>query len=280
MAPRIAVIIPTYNDGHLAKEAVASLRGSEEIELVVIDDGSTDPDALRALDELRADHVNVVRQENQGLGPTRMNGLRLTSAPYIFPLDADDLAIPSSLSRMASVLDQNPQASFVWGDFEVFGSYDGFYRAPDRFDPYLLTWCNPYPVCSMYRRDALVAVRGWEVILQGQGYEDWDVWLKFAESGHTGLYLGAPAYRRRLLPGRMLSSARRGPVHRALLREIRSRHSDLYARRRQLARESGYGPLQCFLLATAFMARSYTPVWLESVAQRTMHRYMQIRRKS
>src|SRR4051812_7174454 len=97
MAPRVAVVIPCHDDGPLAVEAVDSvLREVEEVELVVVDDGSTAPETQEALDGLRARGVRVLRQDNAGLGAARMAGVGATTAPYVFPLDSDDLLEPGA----------------------------------------------------------------------------------------------------------------------------------------------------------------------------------------
>src|SRR5271157_5917686 len=94
--PRIAVIIPCYNDGALAAEAVTSVQAAD-VEVVVVDDGSTDTDTRRVLDDLAGPGVTVVHQDNAGLSAARMAGVRATTAPYIYNLDADDLAAPGAL---------------------------------------------------------------------------------------------------------------------------------------------------------------------------------------
>src|SRR5689334_15482708 len=114
---RVAVIVPCFNDGELVTEAVATARACPEpVELVVIDDGSTDPGTLATLDALEADGVRVVHQANTGLPGARMAGLAATTAPYVFPLDADDLLVGETLPRMADRLDADPGAGVCFGD--------------------------------------------------------------------------------------------------------------------------------------------------------------------
>src|SRR6059058_1411657 len=90
-APRIAVIVPCFNDGELVAEAVSSVIEREPVELVVVDDASSDAGTADVLDRLRREGVPVVRHaRNLGLPAARMTGLRASSAPFVFPLDADD----------------------------------------------------------------------------------------------------------------------------------------------------------------------------------------------
>src|SRR5918999_3665036 len=95
-SPRVAVMIPCFNDGRYVAEAVASVRLQEPTELIVVDDGSTDSATLDVLKGLRGNGVSIVRQPNSGPGPARTHGMQLTTAPYVFPLDADDYLAPGS----------------------------------------------------------------------------------------------------------------------------------------------------------------------------------------
>jgi glycosyltransferase involved in cell wall biosynthesis len=138
-APRVAVVIPCHDDGRTLPDALASLEAEEPHELVVVDDGSTDPDTLRLLDELRTGGVRVIRQENAGPGAARMAGVGATSAPYVFPLDADDVLESGALAALADALDRHPEASAAWGDEPTFGRIEVDVRTPDHLDPWLVT---------------------------------------------------------------------------------------------------------------------------------------------
>ena len=111
---RVAVIIPSHNDAELARDAVASALAEPDVEVVVVDDGSTDPASLQALEQLEADGVRVLRQPNQGPGPARLAGAAATTAPMLFPLDADDTLQPGALTALADALEPHPQAAFAW----------------------------------------------------------------------------------------------------------------------------------------------------------------------
>lgn len=130
MSARLAVIVPCFNDGATLAEAVGSVREREPVELVVVDDGSTDPSTLKALGELRDAGVRVLHRENGGLSAARMTGVQATSAPFIYPLDADDCLMPGALAPMADALERAPKAGFAYGDYEVFGEYHGRWRSP------------------------------------------------------------------------------------------------------------------------------------------------------
>jgi glycosyltransferase involved in cell wall biosynthesis len=266
---RIAVIIPSHDDGHLAEEAVASIRESEPVEIVVVDDATSDPGSLERLEALAATGVQVIRREQSGGPPAaRMTGLAGTSAPFVFPLDSDDLLEPGVLGELADRLEANPSAAFVWGDYTLFGTYEGRYRSPSHFLPWTVTYVNPYPVASLFRRTALEQVGGW----QGPyGYEDWDVWLGFAERGMTGIPAGRVIYRRRLHGDhRVLSGARRR--HGELYAELQRRHPELFARRPELREQERPAPWKRLVYPVLFGRRAVVPFAVEAFLQRTMMR--------
>ncbi|MFN8160914.1 MAG: glycosyltransferase family A protein [Solirubrobacterales bacterium] len=232
-SPRLAVIVPCRDDGPLALEAVASVREAEPVEVIVVDNGSAGAETAAAMEELRGRGVRVVRRPPGSIGEGRMSGLAETGARFAFPLDADDLLLPGSLSRLAAALEAAPGAAVAFGDFELFGRLEGVFRAPRRFDPWALTYANFIPSGSLLRREAVIAAGGWDFL---NGMEDWDLWLKLAEAGWGGARVEGPVYRKRVEGARAQALGRRN--HRRLFAELRRRHAGLFASRRVLARAS------------------------------------------
>ena len=230
---RVAVVVPCYDDP-LVVEAVESARGQDEgHELVVVDDGSRDEAALAALERLSADGVRVVRRENGGLAAARMTGVEETSAPYVFPLDSDDLLEPGILRLLADALQSSPRAGVAWGNVTIFGDFELSLRPATSLDPWKLTFSSEIPGTSLVRRSALLDVGGWTV---KRAYEDWDLWLSFAEAGWEGVYVPAPMLRYRRHGQRMLGDAI--SIHGDLVAEIRGRHPRLWADRHRLRARS------------------------------------------
>ena len=225
--PRVAVVVPCFNDGETLPATLASLQGEERHELVVVDDGSDDPDTLATLTQLAAGGTTVVRRENGGLSAARMTGVEATQAPYVFPLDADDAVVPGALAALADALDATPRVALAWGDIEVWGELTVELAVARSLDPWLLTYLNDVPVASLVRRSALEEVGGWSM---GSGYEDWDLWLALAERGYAGVRVARPTLRYRRRAGRMLDDCT--PQHAALYAKLRSRHGALFAARR------------------------------------------------
>ena len=221
---RVAVIVPSYRDGELAAEAVASIDEDEPVEIVVVDDGSPDDGTRRALDAVTGARV-VRHEQNHGLIATRMTGLAETAAPYVFPLDADDQAAPGALAAMADILDADPRLDVCFGDYVEFGTQNVVRAVPDSLDPYRLAYTNEYPVSALFRRTALDAVDGWRAAgFAEPAYADWNLWIALAESGACGAHLGRGrlTFRKRFHEGRMLDEARRR--HHLMYRDLRRAH--------------------------------------------------------
>ena len=105
----IAVLIPCHDDGATLGEAVESaLRQDVPVQVIVIDDGSTEPGTLALLRRLAGEGIRVLRQDNRGPAPARMTGLHATDAEYALPLDADDRLPPGALRLLRDALGRQP----------------------------------------------------------------------------------------------------------------------------------------------------------------------------
>jgi glycosyltransferase involved in cell wall biosynthesis len=257
------VIVPCYNDGRYLSETLASIREEEPVEVVVVDDASTDQATAGLLTRLEARGIRVVRHaENRGLSAARMTGMEHTAAPYLFPLDADDLLIPGTLGAMADVLDANPALAACYGDHVQFGADQRIIRAPQRLEPYRLAYRNEYPGLSLLRRTALEEVGGWRDVNGEIGYEDWHLWMTLAEHGCRASHVapGTITFERRMHGSRMLAVAdrRHGPMYAAL----RQMHPDLFERLPEYRKASTVGSARSILYPTAYRARPRRGIYL------------------
>jgi glycosyltransferase involved in cell wall biosynthesis len=240
--PRVAVVIPCFDDGATLVETLDSLAHEEAHELVVVDDGSADPATVTTLLEVERTGVAVVRRENGGLSAARMTGVAATTAPYVLPLDADDLLVRGAVAALADALDANPSAMLAWGDIDIFGTFEFTVRTPEHLDPWYLTYLDELPPTPMIRRRALLEAGGWQ--LEGP-YEDWDLWLAFADRGWDGVRIPRTMIRYRRMQPRL--SARGLELHGEIAANLRARHPSLYADRRRLRRTT-HAPRRAQLL--------------------------------
>jgi glycosyltransferase involved in cell wall biosynthesis len=232
--PRVAVVIPCFDDGATLGAAVASVAiQNEPVELVVVDDGSSDPATLALMDAMEAAGTRVVHQANAGLGLARMAGVAATSAPYVLPLDADDLLVPGAVAALADRLDADSRAAAAWGWYQRFGDESTIQPTAPSLDAWQITHQNELPATALLRRAALAETPGWR--LKG-GYEDWDLWMSLAERGWSGTSTGRVVYRYRREGTRMGHEAL--GRHEQIVAELRRLHPDLFAARRRNWRRS------------------------------------------
>jgi glycosyltransferase involved in cell wall biosynthesis len=232
--PRVAVVIPCFDDGATVEEAVRSATAEQEpVELAVVDDGSTDPATLEALARLERGGVHVLRQANAGVSAARMAGLAATSAAYVLPLDADDVLEPGAIALLADRLDADPALAAAWGWYQRFGDESTLQPTAPALDPWHVSHQNELPASALLRRSALAETPGWR--LHGD-FEDWDLWMSLAERGWRGV--GIPQvvyhYRREGTRGAHRAAAR----HAEIVAELRELHPHLFAARRRNWRSS------------------------------------------
>lgn len=227
--PLVSVIVPHYNLAQFLPETLASVRAQTypNIETIVIDDGSTDPEALRLIDSLSEPNLRVVRQENRGLSGARNTGLREARGELVLPLDADDLIAPEFVERAVGALAREPSLAYVTALVGYFRQEPGRFFGgwvPLGLHRDLLPIHNCAGCCmSVFRAAAVRAAGGYAEELTS--YEDWDLYCALAERGERGA----------VIPGFLLHYRLRAD---SLLRtEVRLRRQHLHAR--VLARHPG-----------------------------------------
>ena len=112
-APRVSVLIPTYNRVGLVPGAVASVleQTMEDFEIVVVVDGSTDGTADILRSKFNDARLRIVEQENRGLAQTRKSGVEAARGEFVALLDDDDRCLSRRLELQVRALDACPEAA-------------------------------------------------------------------------------------------------------------------------------------------------------------------------
>src|SRR5262249_28675757 len=139
--PAVSVIIPCYNLGAYLDEAVESVLAQtcRDFEIIVVDDGSTEPQTRAVVDAYDRPGTRVIRAEHAGLAAARNTGIATARGNYLCALDADDRLDPTFLEKTARVLDADPSVTFVSSWLRAFGDEEWEWK-PERCDlPTLLS---------------------------------------------------------------------------------------------------------------------------------------------
>ena len=126
----LSVIVPVYNCTQYIDRCIESIvsQSFKEIELILVDDGSTDNSGVRC-DEWAAkdSRITVIHRENGGLSAARNTGIEHATSEYITFVDADDMITPYLLEPNIKILKQNPDIDLLEYPIEVhFGAPNGY----------------------------------------------------------------------------------------------------------------------------------------------------------
>ena len=209
MRPAVSVLLPARNAGSTVERAVRSiLDGSwSDLELIAVDDGSTD-DTLMRLRHLAVDdaRMKVLSTGGKGLVPALNLALRHAQADdFIARMDADDESLPTRLEKSIATLLRLPALAGVGTQVELFREDQPVSPNLQRFATWLNSLTSPQtlrderfiesPLCHpsvTLRRYALEAVGGWE---DGDFPEDWQLWLKLLDKGFALTCVGEVLHR-------------------------------------------------------------------------------------
>jgi glycosyltransferase involved in cell wall biosynthesis len=230
-APTVSAVVTTYNYGRFLPDALDSVLGQShrELEIVVVDDGSTD-DTADVVGRYADRGVRYVRRPHGGAGRARNAGLEVTSAPLVAFLDADDAWLPDRVEAGLAHLARHPELALVAAHAYACDEQlrpTAVVPAATREQGHMLEQLlvdnvvlNPSSV--LVRRPAIEAAGGFSEIPFG---EDWDTWIEIAKRFPIG-FIDRPLALVRRHSGSV--SPRRGRVRVDVNRAIVERHLSAY----------------------------------------------------
>jgi len=179
--PRVSVVMPAFNAEAFIVEAIASVlaQAHRPLEVIVVDDGSTDSTAALAASFGGA--VRLHRQANAGPPTARNRGLELATGEFVTFLDADDLFTPEMLVRQLARMRRRPDIDIVLGGMRHFedGDPDGASLRQEGEISLQLS-------CGLFRRSVFDTVGRFDPALWQ--CDDWD-WFMRARELRVGLLL-------------------------------------------------------------------------------------------
>lgn len=213
-SPLTSIVIPAYNRADYLPPAVESALAQEgaEVEVIVVDDGSTDDTAavVERHKSVWGERVRYVWQENAERCVARNNGLRHARGEFVAFLDSDDLLRPQHVRECVAALQEDAGAAAAYGDHGLVDAEGKVIREHvprprfegERFKRELcLKQLIIFPTEVVVRRSALAAAYGSRDVFDPEAVmlEEWLVWVTLLRTSEFRR-VGRPTVWRRLHP--------------------------------------------------------------------------------
>lgn len=183
ISPLVSVIVPAYNMEQYIAETLDSILCStyQNIEIIVIDDGSTDA-TISIVEKyiIRDNRIRLFKQKNAGPSRARNNGIQNSHGKYILPVDSDDLISPSFIADAVEAIQSDNNIKVVSCRCEFFGMRKGEWILPD-FNLNKLAIDNRICATSMYCRSDWERIGGYNETIIAR--EDWAFWIAMLKDG-------------------------------------------------------------------------------------------------
>jgi len=217
--PTVSVITPVYNGRRFLRGTLESVarQTMAPLEVIVVDDGSTDG-SIDVLGGFTPPFpVRVLQQANKGQSAARNHGARVATGEFLAFLDQDDEWMPRHLERLSSVFREQPEVGWAYSDFDEFDAGGtivtrsflleyGFTDAKRTLLSCVEADLMVLPSASILRRSAFMEVGGFDEELSG--YEDDDLFVRFFRAGWVHRFLRESLTRFRIHGGGCSVSSR------------------------------------------------------------------------
>jgi glycosyltransferase involved in cell wall biosynthesis/GT2 family glycosyltransferase len=226
---RVTVAIPLFNYAGFVIEALDSVAAQTlaPLDLIVVDDASTDDGLAVARDWIERNHRRFNRalllrnRANAGLSRTRNAAFDAAETAWVLPLDADNRLLPECCARTLAAA-QAASAAFAYPRIRYFGGIDHEIGLSP-WTPTRLAGGNYIDALALVNRAAWAAVGGYAPI--EHGWEDYDFWCRFAERGLIGVNVPELLAEYRVHGASMLHTATDRPENkRQVIAALEARH--------------------------------------------------------
>lgn len=219
--PLMTIVTAYYNAGRYFEQTFNSVMNQTFpwFEWIIVNDGSTNSDDIRKLEELieNESRIKVINQKNGGAANARNTGIKNANTDIIVPLDADDLLAPQYLEYTFWGLYFNPEAAWCYTWSTGFQDMEYLWRFP--WDAEKLKTYNFLTLTAAIRKRDILEVGGYksEDFLD---YEDWRFWLEMLAKHKVPVAVGGYLFWYRRLDNGRLSSTKKDPRQQQLAENL------------------------------------------------------------
>jgi len=227
-APLVSVIIPNFNLGAYLPHTLSSVAASDypNIEIIVCDDASTDPQTIELFGRLEQDFKNrsltiVYAGYNRGLAGARNLAIRKATGKYILTLDADDLISPDFIAKAVGALERNPDYSIVVPQTAFFPQErNEVPRVQSDYSDFIIFYGEAFSAGFLDNRFSTATVLVRRTVFDELNYcedlralEDWDFYLQATIAGKRFIVTNELHFFYRWRPKSMVSELHENRLH-------------------------------------------------------------------
>lgn len=228
----VSIVIPCYNHGQYLQEALDSIDYNKinySVEIIIVDDGSSDHETLQKLESLKQLNYTVIHQTNGGPGKARNTGINVAVGKYILPLDADNKIDPNYINKAIPLLEKN-QADIVYAAPKFFGDTSNKKRQfkVRPFDDLGLVTGNCADACAIYRKEVWMKNGGYDEVMPYFGFEDWDFWITASKNNFTFHFINEKLFFYRIDNNSMITQFDNKERSVLIHRYLAKKHSDFF----------------------------------------------------
>ena len=228
----LSIIIPCYNHGQYIQEALDSINVNEisyKVEVIIVDDGSSDKATLEKLESLKQYDYTIIHQINGGPGKARNKGIEKAKGKYILPLDSDNKIKPDYINKSIPLLENN-LADIIYAAPIFFGDTSikkrQFKIRP--FDDLALVTGNCADACAIFRKEVWIKNGGYDESMPYFGFEDWDFWISASKNKFVFHHLNEKLYYYRIIQNSMISAFDDKERNVIIHRYLAKKHADFF----------------------------------------------------
>lgn len=228
----VSIVIPCYNHGKYLQEALDSVDHNKinyGVEIIIVDDGSSDHETLQKLEHLKQLNYTVIHQTNGGPGKARNTGINNAVGKYILPLDADNKIDPDYINKAIPILEKN-EADIVYAAPVFFGDTSNKKRQfkVRPFDDLGLVTGNCADACAIYRKEVWTKNGGYDEAMPYFGFEDWDFWITASKNNFTFYFINEKLFFYRIDSNSMIAQFNNNERNVLIHRYLAKKHSDFF----------------------------------------------------